>query len=146
MSLPRWDPGTPGWLVVAGLHAIPISTAVRAGDRRIVFALGRQRGTLARLRGDPRAAFCLMGRGVAFTAHGSARIVGQLRSAPVIAVELTVAGVQDHLADGRTEMLNGPEYRWRDEQAAAAEPRIMDELARMGAAPSGDEAAHRGRP
>jgi hypothetical protein len=134
MALPRWDRGTPGWLVVGGLHAIPISTAVRAGDRRLVFALGRSRGTLARLRQDPHAAFCLMGRDAAFTAHGRARILGELASAPVIAVELTVAGVQDHLADGRTEMLGGPAYRWRDERAAAVEPRIMDELARIGAA------------
>jgi hypothetical protein len=133
MPLPHWDQGTPGWLVVAELHAIPISTALRACDHRIVLALGRNRDTLARLRQDPRAAFCLLGRGVAFTASGTARIVGRLECAPVIAVELNVASVHDHLADGRTEMLSGPAYRWRDDEAAAAEPHIREELARISA-------------
>jgi hypothetical protein len=36
--------------------------------------------------------------------------------------------VQDHLADGRTEILNGPGWRWIDEEAAALQPRILAEL------------------
>jgi hypothetical protein len=133
--LPEWERGTPGFLVVAGLHAIPISTAVRAGDGRLLFALGAARETLARLRDDPRAAFCLLGRGLAFTAHGSAAVVrDELESAPgVVAVELRVAGVQDHLADGRTELLDGAPWRWLDERGAEAEPRIVAELERLGA-------------
>jgi len=131
--LPHWDPGTPGWLIVAARHAIPVSTAVRAGDRTVVLALGRRRTTLAHLRRDPQAALCLMGRGLAFTAQARARIHGELECAPVIAVVLHVTGVQDHLVDGRTEMLAGPSYRWRDEAAAAAEPHILQELARIGA-------------
>src|SRR5205807_8647451 len=73
--LPDWEPGTPGVLCVAGPHAIPVSTAQRTSDRRIVFALGRERATLARLREDPEAALCLLGRGVAFTAYGRAAVV-----------------------------------------------------------------------
>ena len=130
--LPEWDPGTPGWLVVAARHAIPVSTAVRAGDRTIVLALGRRRTTLGHLRRDPQAAFCIMGRRVAFTAQAQARILGELECAPVIAVALWVTSVQDLLVDGRTEMLAGPAYRWRDEAAAAAEPRIVRELASIG--------------
>ena len=38
--LPHWEQGTPGVLCVAGPHAIPISTAVRGSDSRLVFALG----------------------------------------------------------------------------------------------------------
>ena len=57
-------------LCAAGPHAIPVSTAVRAGDDRVLFALGREREILRRLRDDPRAALLVMGEGLAFTAHG----------------------------------------------------------------------------
>jgi hypothetical protein len=135
-GLPQWERGTPGVLVAAGLHAIPVSTAVRCGGDRLLVALGAGRETLARLRDDPRAAFCLLGRGTAFTAHGRAAVVREeLDAAPgVVAVELRVERVQDHLADGRTELLDGARWRWRDERAAEAEPLIVAELERLGAA------------
>jgi hypothetical protein len=127
--LPDWEPGTPAVLIAAGPHAIPVSTAVRRDDRRVVFALGRGRAMLERLRAEPDAALCVLARGVAFTAYGRARIVREeLDAAPVVAVELAVERVQDHLADGRTAMLDGARYAWRDTQAAEAEPRIRAEL------------------
>jgi hypothetical protein len=127
--LPTWDPGTPAVLIAGGLHAIPVSTAVRRGDDRIVFALGRRRSMLERLRAEPAAALCVLGRGVAFTAYGRATVVrDQLDAAPVTAVELRVERVQDHLADGRTEMIDGARYEWRDSKAAESEPRIRAEL------------------
>lgn len=119
-------------LCVAGPHAIPVSTATRAADDRLVFALGSRREALARLRSDPAVAFCLLSRGLAFTVHGSARVLREkLDSAPVAAVELRVERVQDHLADGRTEMLAPPAWRWLDEKAAASDALIRAELARM---------------
>ena len=134
-ELPRWKTGTPAVLCVEGPHAIPISTAVRVAGDRVRFALGRERETLRRLRRDPRAALCLLGEGLAFTAHGEVRIVGELESAEtVVAVELSVARVQDHLLDGRTRMLDGARWRWLDEGAAAAEPSIVAELERLGGA------------
>ena len=128
--LPEWEPGTPAVLIVAGPHAIPVSTAVRRGDRRVVFALGSRRETLDRLRREPSAvALSVLARGVAFTAYGRVAVVReQLDAAPVTAVELQVDRVQDHLADGRTEMLDGARYEWLDEDAADAEPRILAEL------------------
>ena len=110
-------------LCVAGPHPIPISTA-----------LGRQRETLRRLRADPRAALCLLGEGVAFTAHGRAEVAAEeLESADtIVAVELVVDQVQDHLADGRTEMLDGARWRWLDRQAAEGEPAIIAELEQLG--------------
>ena len=133
-SLPSWRRGTPGVLCVAGPHAIPISTAVRVGDRRVMLALGRGRETLRRLRDDPRAALCMLGEGVAFTAHGQTAVAAEeLQSADtVVAVELAVERVQDHLADGRTEMLDGARWRWLDRRSAASEPAIMAELERLG--------------
>jgi hypothetical protein len=43
-----------------------------------------------------------------------------------------VERIQDHLADGRTEMLDGARWRWLDERAAEAEPRILAELEELG--------------
>jgi hypothetical protein len=132
-ELPEWHFGTAGVLCVAGPHPIPISTALRAGPLRVLFILGGRRATLARLRHDPEAALCLMGDGFAFTAHGRARALEErLESAPkVVVVELEVSRVQDHLADGRTEMLAAADWRWIDEQAATADKGIRDELAEL---------------
>jgi hypothetical protein len=132
--LPEWVRGTPVVLCVTGPHPIPISTAVRAADDRVLFALGRERETLRRLRRDGRAALLVMGTGLAFTAHGEARVVAeQLEVADtVVAIELRVSRVQDHLADGRTEMVDGARWRWTDEQLAESEPQIWAELERLG--------------
>jgi len=132
-ALPHWEQGTPGILCVAGPHAIPVSTAVRAGDKRVLMALGRGRETLRRLRDDSRAALCVLGEGMAFTAHGRATVAAERLEASdrVVAVGLDVEGVQDHLADGRTEILDGVRWRWADEQFGETEERIVAELARL---------------
>lgn len=132
-ALPLWDRGTPGVLCVAGPHAIPVSTAVRAGDRRLLFALGGGRETLERLRESPRAALCLLGEGHAFTAYGTAaEVQEELEAAPgVVVLEFRVDGVQDHLADGRTEMLDGARWRWREERFSEADAQLVGELERL---------------
>jgi hypothetical protein len=130
--LPHWRQGTPGVLCVSGPHAIPVTTPVRLGDMRLAFALGRARATLDRLRAEPRVALCLLGTELAFTAYGAARVVRDpLECAPVVGVELQVESVQDHLADGRTEMLDGARWRWLDPAAAGADPKILAELASL---------------
>lgn len=128
--LPDWEPGTAAVLCVAGPKAIPVATAVRAGDRRLVLALGRRRETLARLRDDPRAAFCLLGAGAAFTAHGRAGVVREeLAAAPhVAAVAIEVDRIQDHLGGSRTEVLAGARWRWTEDDAREDERRILAEL------------------
>ena len=132
-KLPEWEQGTPAVLCVTGPHAIPVSTYVRSADDRILVALGRRRATLARLRKEPRVAFCVLAAGVAFTAHCRARVVRESLDAAAnnVAVELIVEQVQDHLADRRTELLAGAQWRWRDEQAAAAAPGILAELTEL---------------
>jgi len=139
VTLPEWERGTPGVLCATGPHAIPVSTAVRASDDRLLFALASTRETLSRLRADPAAAFCLLGGGLAFTAYGRAGVAReQLESAPsVAAVELRVERVQDHLADGRTVMLDGARWEWADERAREAEPAILAELELLAAGPRG---------
>ena len=129
-ELPHWEDGTPAIVCVAGPHAIPVSTAVRASGSAARFALGGGRETLRRLRDDPAMALCLLGAGTAFTAHGRAAVLREgMESAPdVVAVELRVERVQDHLADGRTEMVDGARWRWVDPALAESEPRIRAEL------------------
>jgi len=131
--LPQWERGTPVVLCVAGPHPIPVSTALRAGDDRVLFALGRERETLRRLRGDPEAALLVLGEGVAFTAFGEATVVAERMeaAATIVAVELRVASVQDHLADGRSVMLDGARWRWATEEMAAADEATFAELERL---------------
>ncbi len=126
-ALPDWERRAPGILIVTGPHAVPISTAVRAGDRCLILGLARRRETLARLREDPRAAFALLAEGVAFTAYGDARVVCEaLEGAPNMAgVELRVERVHNHLADGRTEMLSAAGWRWRQEEAREADLTVV---------------------
>ena len=132
-ALPRWERGTPAILCVAGPHPIPVTTAIRAADDRVLLALGRDRETLKRVRGDSRVALCVLGAGLAFTAHGYASVVAEELEASdrVVAVELRVERVQDHLADGRTEILDGARWRWLDEEFGAGEDAIVAELERL---------------
>jgi len=133
VELPRWPQGTPAVLCVAGPHAIPVSTAVRLGGDRLAFALGRGRETLVRVRSAPEVALCLLATELAFTAYGQAEVVRDpLEAAPVAGLVLRVSSVQDHLADGRTEMLDGARWRWLDPQAAGADRAIAAELAGLG--------------
>ena len=129
--LPHWDRGTPAVLCVAGPHPIPITAYLRAGDDRVLLALGRKRETLRRLREDQSVALLLMGEGLAFTAHGRAQVIAEQLEATdtVVAVELLVDRVQNHLADKRTEMLDGARWRWCAEEHGEAEDAILAELA-----------------
>jgi hypothetical protein len=133
MELPRWPRGTPAVLCVAGPHPIPITAFLRAGDDRVLLALGRRRETLRRLREEPSVALLLMGAGIAFTAHGHARVLAEQLEATdtVVAVEMRVERVQDHLADGRTEMLDGARWRWCADEHGEAEDAILAELSTL---------------
>ena len=128
--LPTWPSGTPALLCLNGPHAIPVSSYVRSGDDRILLALGSRRETLARLRTDPATAFCVLAKGVAFTAHCRAAVIREsMAAAPTnTAVELRVERIRDHLADGRTEILGGAPWRWTDDEAATLQPQILAEL------------------
>jgi hypothetical protein len=132
-ELPEWERGTPAVLCVAGPHPIPVTTPVRGGPHRVLLALGRERETLERLRVDPRVAFVVIGAQVAFTAHCRALVIAEELEATdtVVAVELTVERVQDHLADGRTEMLDGARWRWCNEHDGEMEDRIVAELGEL---------------
>jgi hypothetical protein len=129
-ELPEWERGTPAVLCVAGPHPIPVTTPVRRGPHRVLLALGRQRETLERLRVDPRVALMVVGERVAFTAHCRAAVIAEQLDAAdtVVAVELSVERLQDHLADGRTEIVDGARWRWCNEHDGEVEDAIVAEL------------------
>src|SRR3954452_21635126 len=130
--LPEWPAGTVAVLSTAGPHAIPVSTAVRAGPRRVVLALARTRASLARLREDPDRALTVVAAGVAFTAHGRGTVVEDPMAVAesVVAVAIDVDDVQSH-ADPRFAIEAGVEWRWVDSEAAARDPAIHEALRRL---------------
>jgi hypothetical protein len=131
--LPHWPEGTVLVLVTAGdhPHAVPISAAVRAGDRRVLLGLARGRGSLARLRADPRAALAINAAGdVAVTAYGSARVLEHELVEGVAAVELSVDRIQDH--NRATFVIeDGVVWRWTDPEAEDRDRRVRDALLRV---------------
>jgi hypothetical protein len=133
VELPEWPPGTVAVLATAGAapHAIPVSTAVRAGPRRVLLALARTRESLARLRADDRCAITVLAGGdVAFTAHGRATVVEEPMAVAdgVVAVAIDVESVQAH-ADPRFAIEDGVRWRWVDDDAAARDAAIHAALA-----------------
>ena len=149
--LPVWSEGTVAVLSTIGngtVHAIPVSTALRAGPLRIVFALSRARGSLERLRDDPRVALTLLGAGnVAITAHGAAAVLRESLAADahVAAIGLSVERISNH-ASTDSHVLAGVGWRWLDARARAREAQIMAELRSMEGCPrttpAGDGRAH----
>jgi len=131
--LPEWPAGTVAILVTAGPapHAIPVSTALRAGPRTVLLALAAGRESLGRLRADPVVALAVMAEDdVALTAYGSAEPLAEPMPQGVVAVRIDVERVQDH---GRPAFVieAGVRWRWneardkkRDAQVRAALERI----------------------
>ena len=110
-------------------HAIPVSTAVRAGPRRVLLALARRRESLARLRADPRCALTVLAGGLAFTAHGRATVVQDPMEVAdsVVAVAIEVETVQSH-DDPRFVIEEGVRWRWVDPAAVERDAAIHEAL------------------
>jgi hypothetical protein len=119
----------------AAPHAIPVSTAVRAGERRVLLALAPRRSSLARLRADPRVALTILAAGdVAVSAEGLARVVAeQLPGAEgVVAVVLEVESVQDH-NQPTFAIEDGVRWRWTDPAAADRDAAVREALRALAA-------------
>jgi hypothetical protein len=134
-ALPDWEPGTVAVLSTGGgpPHAIPVSTAVRAGPRRVLLALARTRASLARLRAEPTCALTILtGGDVAVTAHGRAAIVQDPMEVAdtVVAVAIDVDEIQPH-ADPRFAIEAGVRWRWVDREAAERDAAIHAALAAL---------------
>ena len=126
-ALPEWEEGAVAILSTIGdePHAIPVSTAVRAGPRRVLLALALRRRSLALLRARPRVALTIVTRGVAITAHCRAAVVEDPMSVSdrVAAVALEVESIQDH-DQPRFVIEEGARWRWVDDDARAADATI----------------------
>jgi flavin reductase (DIM6/NTAB) family NADH-FMN oxidoreductase RutF len=129
-ALPEWPAGTVAVLTTAGgePHAIPISSALRAGPRVVLFALALRRESLARLRKDARCALTILAAGdVAVTAAGRAAVVEELERVAV--VRLDVERVQDHGQDTFV-VDHGVQWHWVDAAAERADAEVRAALAR----------------
>jgi oxalate decarboxylase len=103
--LPEWPEGTVGVLSTfdGSLHAIPVMTVVRDGDRRILLGLSHHSHSLERLRAKPEVTLVILGGpGSEFTATGHACVIDEsMPSDPEFAaVELLVESVSRHRAPG----------------------------------------------
>jgi hypothetical protein len=137
--LPDWPDGTVAILATAGgePHAIPVSTAIRAGDRAVLLALALRRESLARLKADPRCALSLLAAGdVAVTATGRACVVEEPMAAAerVAAVRLDVDAIQDH-NQPRFEIQDGVRWRWTDPEAERQDAQTRAALRALAAGP-----------
>ncbi len=132
--LPDWPPGTVTILATAGEtpHAIPVSAAVRAGPRHALIGLAGSRGSLARLRADPRVSLAIIAVGVSVTAYGRARVLDDALVEGVVAVEVEVHEVRDH--DRPTFAIEaGVRWRWTDGEAERRDAEVRTALGRLAA-------------
>jgi hypothetical protein len=134
-ELPEWEPGTVAVLSTGGgaPHAIPVSTAVRAGPRAMVLALALRRESLARLREDPRCALTLLTAGnVAVTALGRARVVAEPMavSDKIAAVRIDVEAIQDH-GQPTFAIDAGVRWHWTEEEAERRDADVRAALAAL---------------
>jgi hypothetical protein len=122
--LPEWPTRTIAVLstVDDGPYAIPVSAPLRAGNRCILLALHRSRGSLARLRRCARVALTILAEGdLAFTARGRARIVeDSIAPAPdYVAIAIDVERIDDH-RQPEFRVRSGIDRRWVDEDEQRA--------------------------
>ena len=126
--IPDWPPGTVAILTTLGPdgpHAIPVSTALRAGDDAVLLALGPGRGSLERLRADPRCALAVVAGGTAMTLRGRAAIAGE--AAGTVAVRIAVEAVDDH--DQPTFAIHdGVRWEWTDADAERRDALVRQAL------------------
>lgn len=132
-ELPDWPKGTVSVLATVDAdgapHAIPVSTAHRAGPKRVLFALGPSRGSSDRLEDNSKAALLVMATDVALTAEGTVRAVAEPLNEDglVNGLELVVETIWDH--NGPTfGMEDGVRWHWTDDEAQEGDERAHQSL------------------
>ena len=130
--LPEWPAGTVTILATVGdaPHAIPVSAAVRAGPRRALLGLASTRGSLARLRANPRVSMTIVCEATAVTAYGRARVLDDHLLEGVVAVEIEVERVQDHNRP-TFAIESAVRWRWTDPDAEQRDADVRAALARL---------------
>jgi hypothetical protein len=137
VRLPLLQQGLVGVLATVGPdgpHAIPVSAMRRLADDALVFALARSRGSLARLRAEPRVAMALVDEGFALTAHGEARVIAEpLPGADFMAAVLLGVRRLEDASGGRTLVHGGVRWSWADDDSARRDRQVLDALERWAA-------------
>jgi len=123
-----WPPGTVAILSTAGPHAIPVSTAVRAGPDAVLLALGPNRGSLARLHEEPSCALAVIAEGVAVTLRGRATVVGE--AAGTVAVRIDVEAADDH-SQPTFAIDAGVRWHWTDADAQRRDAEVRSALCQL---------------
>ena len=126
--IPEWPEGTVAILTTHGPdgpHAIPVSTAQPAGPHTVLLALGPGRGSLARLREDPRCALALVARGVAVTLRGRGTELGD--AAGTVAVRIDVDAIDDHFQP-TFAVAGGVQWEWTDAEAERRDAEVRAAL------------------
>jgi hypothetical protein len=139
MSFPTWPPGTVVSLVTGaddGPYVIPVSAALRAPDGSVLLALAQSRGSLARLRADPRVAVLILAAGdLAVTLYGTASVAQEELVPRVAAVRVAVERTADH--NRPTFVIeSGVGWHWTDAEADARDAEIRAALITL-AGPAG---------
>lgn len=137
-DLPDLPPGTVVILATVGdggPAAIPVSAVVREGPRALLLGLAARRGSLARLRAEPRVALSVGGPGFCVEVAGDAAVAADpLPGAQgMVAVRVRARSVRD-VRGAATEVDAGMLWRWTDEGADARHRVVMAALARLGGA------------
>ncbi len=129
-ALPQWPAGTVTFLATSGPggapRPIPVSTALRATDTRVLLALGRRRTALQALRDRPACALAVLAAGnVGVTLHGTATVLaeGPEGAEGIAVVALDVHDVQDHTSE-RFVIADGVQWSWTDEDARARDAAV----------------------
>lgn len=132
-ELPEWPKHTVSVLATVDAdgapHAIPVSTARRAGPMRIVFALPPSRGSYERVMKDGRASLLVLAADAAFTAEGTVRVIAEPLDPDgrVNGLELTAEIIWDH--NGPTfSMDEGVRWHWSDEDARQGDAAAHDAM------------------
>lgn len=136
--LPELPDGAVAILATVGEEgpvAIPVSAVLRAGPGDLLLGLARRRGSLARLRRDPRVAVSLAGPGFCLAIEGRAAVAADpLPGAEaMVAVAVRAAVVRDTRGPA-TEVDAGMRWRWTDPEADARHRVVMAALERLASA------------
>lgn len=114
-----------------GPRLIPVSAVVRTAKGDVLVALGERRGSLARLRVDPRVALLVLSaNNTAITLYGRATVIDDPLLSGVVAVRVNVERTVGHERSS-FEIDSGVVWHWTDDTAKARDAQVQAALARL---------------
>lgn len=141
LPLPEFPPGLVAVLATVGPRgpvAIPVSALLRCGAHELLLALAGRRGSLARLRDEPRVALSLSGPGFCLAVEGEARVEADpLPGAEnMVGVRVRADVVRDTCGPS-TAVDAGIRWRWTTGESETRHRRVLAALAALETHPNG---------